>query len=108
MSLRNVFTENLKFYRKKLGFSQQQFAEKCEISTNYLSEIERSQKFPSVEMIERIASELNIPAHLLFMNEKSLAQIDTEILKKKRDMEFSEKLLSEVSKTLKDFGFLED
>lgn len=108
MSLRNVFTENLKFYRKESGFSQQQFAEKCEISTNYLSEIERSQKFPSVEMIERIASELNIPAHFLFMNEKSLSGIDTEILKKKRDMEFSEKLLSEVSKTLKEFGFLDD
>ena len=48
MALRNTFTENLKFYRKKTGLSQQQLAEKCDIATNYLSEIERGQKFPSV------------------------------------------------------------
>ena len=54
MSLRTVFTENLKFYRKKAGLSQQVLAEKCGIATNYLSEIEREQKFPSIETIDKL------------------------------------------------------
>lgn len=108
MSLRTIFTENLKFYRKNAGFSQQQFAERCEISTNYLSEIEREQKFPSIETIERLASELNIPAYVLFMNDKTVSSADFKLLIKKRNSEFSEKLLFEVSKTLKEFGFIDE
>ena len=102
MSLRNVFTENLKFYRKESGLSQQQLAEKCDIATNYLSEIERGQKFPSVEMIERISNILGIPAYLLFLEGRTLSH--TELIIKKRNKDFSEKLISTVSEILKEYG----
>lgn len=102
MALRNTFTENLKFYRKKTGLSQQQLAEKCDIATNYLSEIERGQKFPSVEMIERISNVLQIPAYLLFLEGKKL--INNELIIQKRNREFSEKLLSSISEMLKEYG----
>ena len=103
MNLRKVFAENLKFYRKHANFSQQQMAEKCNIATNYLSEIERGQKFPSVEMIENIAVVLNIPAYLLFLEGKNIT--DTKILLQKRNREFSEKLLLTISKLLEEYGF---
>ena len=93
---------NLKFYRKESGFSQQQLSEKCDIATNYLSEIERGQKFPSVETIERISMELNIPAHFLFL-EKDI-ESNTDLLVKKQKKEFSDKLLSKVSEILKEYG----
>lgn len=102
MILRKIFTENLKFYRKEFGFSQQQLAEKCDIATNYLSEIERGQKFPSVDMIEKISAVLNIPAYLLFLEGKNIT--DTELLLQKRNKEFSEKLLLTVSEILKEYG----
>ena len=104
MSLRAVFTENLKFYRKKAGLSQQQLAERCGMATNYLSEIEREQKFPSVETIERLSLELNVPAHILFWDSRT--SVDSELMIKRRNEEFCEKLLSEVSRMLKDYGLM--
>ena len=103
MNLRHTFAENLKFYRKHAKLSQQQMAEKCSIATNYLSEIERGHKFPSVEMIENISAVLNIPAYFLFLEENNIT--DTEILLQKRNEEFSKKLLLTVSEILKEYGF---
>ena len=102
MSLRAVFTENLKFYRKKAGLSQQQLAERCGMATNYLSEIEREQKFPSVETIERLSSELKVPPYILFYD--ATTAIDSELMLKRRNEEFSENLLKEISKMLKEYG----
>lgn len=107
MKLRTIFTENLKYYRKKAGFTQQQFAEKCEIATNYLSEIEREQKFPSVEMIERLSSELKIPAYFLFMDKEPISDENAKSVIKKRDAEFSKQLISEISRLLKEFDFID-
>ena len=105
MSLRDVFTKNLKFYRKKMCYSQQQLAERCNIATNYLSEIERGQKFPSVEIIEHISNELKIPPYLLFIDSKTA--VNNNMLTKKRNAEFSEKLFSEISNLLKEYGLSE-
>jgi len=105
MTLRNIFIENLKFYRKKSGLSQQQLAEKCDMATNYLSEIERGQKFPSIEMIEHISTAIKIPAYLLFLDGKTAAR--SNLVTKKRDSEFCENLLSTISEMLKEYGFRE-
>ena len=102
MSLRKTFAENIKYYRKEQGFSQQTLAEKCDIATNYLSEIERGQKFPSVEIIERLSRELNIPASLFFLEANS--KIDDNDLIKKRNKEFSEKLINTVTNLLKEYN----
>ena len=102
MTLRNIFSENLKFYRKNAGLSQQQLAEKCDIATNYLSEIERGQKFPSIELIENMSSELNIPAYLFFLDEK--LNINNELFNKKKNTKFKEKLFSSITEILKEYG----
>lgn len=44
-NIRKIFGENVKFYRKKQGLSQEQLAELLEISTNHLSVIETGTKF---------------------------------------------------------------
>lgn len=102
MTLRNIFSENLKFYRKNAGLSQQQLAEKCDIATNYLSEIERGQKFPSIELIEKMSSELNIPAYLFFLDEKE--NINNELFNQKKNTKFKEKLFSSITEILKEYG----
>jgi len=102
MTLRNIFSENLKFYRKNAGLSQQQLAEKCDIATNYLSEIERGQKFPSIELIEKMSSELNIPAYLFFLDEK--VNINNELFNQKKNTKFKEKLFSSITEILKEYG----
>jgi transcriptional regulator with XRE-family HTH domain len=44
-------------------------AELCDSSTGYIGEIESGKRFPSVNMIERIAKALKIESHFLFKNE---------------------------------------
>ena len=51
--------------RKQLGMSQEQLAEKVNITSVYLSEIERGRKMPSVATLIRIVNKLEISADLL-------------------------------------------
>lgn len=96
MNLRSVFIANIKKYRKEQNLSQMNLAEKVGTSTSYLGEIEIGKKFPSIEMIQKIADALNIPPFKLFMTED-------DFYKKQFSKEESEKLLKEISKTVKDF-----
>ncbi|NLK45082.1 MAG: helix-turn-helix transcriptional regulator [Treponema sp.] len=72
MELRAVFIENVKKYRRINKLSQMALAEKCGTSTSYIGEIEIGKKFPSVEMIQKIATALEIPPYKLFMEESDV------------------------------------
>jgi len=65
-SLRDILASNLKENRKKRGFSQAKLAEKANITTQYIAMIEVSSKFPTPEMMDRIAKALEIEAYELF------------------------------------------
>lgn len=52
--------------RRVLGISQAKLAEKVSTSTHYISQIEQENKFPSPEMLERIAAALEIDSPQLF------------------------------------------
>ncbi len=58
-------------------------AEKCETSTSYIGEIEIGKKFPSIEMIQKIADALEIQPFKLFMtpNDKYQKQLSKELAK---------------------------
>ncbi len=105
MSLRETFVTNVRQYRKKAHLSQQELAEKCGIATNYLSEIERGQKFPSVELIEKISDKLCIPAYMFFMD--GTTEIDMDLVSRKRNREFSDRLIAEITLLLREYGFSE-
>jgi len=65
-SLRSVLAFNMKVQRQILGISQERLAEKAGTSTHYIGMIESEKKFPSPEMLERIAAALEIDAPILF------------------------------------------
>ena len=71
MTLKQIFIRNLKEFRKKEGISQMKLADYCNISPGYIGEIESGRKFPSPEMIEKIASGLRLEPYLFFMNFKN-------------------------------------
>ena len=52
--------------RRILGISQAKLAEKISTSTHYIVQIEQKNKFPSPEMLERIANALEIDSPQLF------------------------------------------
>ena len=55
LTVQDLFITNLKAYRKLRKISQMRLAELCDSSTGYIGEIESGKRFPSVNMIERIA-----------------------------------------------------
>ncbi len=65
-TLREVFTQNLKYYRKQKSITQEKLSELIDMSPSYINALETKAAFPQPEVIEKIADELGIPAYLLF------------------------------------------
>jgi transcriptional regulator with XRE-family HTH domain len=59
----------MKAQRQILGISQAQLAERVNTSTNYIGQIETEKRFPTPEMLERIAAALEIVPAALFATE---------------------------------------
>jgi transcriptional regulator with XRE-family HTH domain len=66
MTLKQIFVQNLKEFRKKEGLSQMKLAEYCGTAHSYFGEIEAGRKFPSMDLIEKIAKILRIEPYLFF------------------------------------------
>jgi len=61
-----VLAANLKEYRRKKGMTQEELAEKANVSTHYIAMIETCKKYPKPEMLEHIANALEIEPYKLF------------------------------------------
>ncbi len=70
MSLKDVFKENIKYYRKQLKLTQESLAKLSGVSTNYIGEIERTGRKATLETIEKVANGLNIDPSLLLVSRK--------------------------------------
>jgi transcriptional regulator with XRE-family HTH domain len=77
----------MKEQRRILGITQAQLAERVDTSTHYIGQIELENKFPTPEMLERIAAALEIDSPQLF----SMASFPAEIIR-----HFQEGLLADV------------
>jgi len=80
-SLRALLAHNIKERRKILGLTQAKLAEKVETSTHYIGQIELGNKFPTPEMLERIALSLEIDSPQLF----SMNSFPAEVIKQFKD-----------------------
>ena len=67
MGTREVFKENLKYYRKQKGLSQEKLSELIGYGCTYITEIESRHKFPKPETIDIIAEKLEIEPYKFFM-----------------------------------------
>jgi len=66
VNIRKILALNLKENRQRSGLTQEKLAEKAGISANYLSMVEISKKFPTPEMLDRLAQALDIQTFQLF------------------------------------------
>ena len=71
MDIKRIFGENLKFQRKRLGLTQEQLAEKLNMSANHIAKLENAIKFSSPELIAKISETLAIPPSALFYTDES-------------------------------------
>ncbi|MFN3463210.1 MAG: helix-turn-helix transcriptional regulator [Terricaulis sp.] len=64
MSLRDVYARNLRKYRLEAALSQEALAHEAGVDRTYISALERSVYSASIDMIERLASVLDVEASL--------------------------------------------
>lgn len=69
MNIVKVFASNLKFYRKKMGVSQEEFADKAGLHRTYISAIECEKRSISLDNIQKIADALEIETYRLFIED---------------------------------------
>jgi len=65
-NIREILAKNIRENRQRLNLSQPKLAELANLSTHYVASIETSRKFPSPDVIERLAAALRIETHELF------------------------------------------
>ena len=59
----------MKSYRKTKKLSQEELAEKVEISVKHLSSIERGLTFVSADLLEKLSISVDVPIFYFFVNE---------------------------------------
>ena len=93
-AISKLLSINIKRSRKERKLTQEQLAEAVGISTRHLSDIERSDAFPSPEVIEQIAAELGVPSYTLFLpsEENRVEVVYTQNIKTMLDTEISKAL----------------
>ena len=64
--LREILSNNIKYFRGNHGWSQADLAEKANISITFLSNIERGTKWPYPDTLVKIAKALKIEEFELF------------------------------------------
>ena len=83
--LRGILSNNIKRCRQKNNLSQLALAEKVDISTNFLSDIERCKAWISPNTLVKLASVLNIEPYELFKADALLSNTEKSILQNYAD-----------------------
>ena len=79
---KDVFIENLKYYRDKCSITQAKLAEMCDCQPGTIGCIECGRQYPSFEMIIKISEALKInPADLFLRNASTTSASAKNILR---------------------------
>jgi len=57
---RKILGETIRSFRKKAGLSQEALAEKSDLHTNYIGELERGEKAATIDTLLKIAKALKV------------------------------------------------
>jgi len=107
IDIKEIFAENLKKIRRKRGLTQEKLAEKANMSLQYLALLELARKFPSGDMLERLANALDIETYELLAvapsanNELELLRNDIICEVKTLNESFAKNITDEVINAIK-------
>ena len=68
MTIARELGERLRAYRTQRGWSQEEMAERADLHTTYIGQLERGEKNATIESISKVAAALNISLSKLFEN----------------------------------------
>ena len=66
---------NIRKYRLVLGFTQEEFAGKCDCSNSHIGQIENASGIPSLDMVVRIANALSVTVDQLLRESYSNPEV---------------------------------
>jgi transcriptional regulator with XRE-family HTH domain len=69
MSLRAILARNLRMLRQAKGLSQEELAARADVTSNYISSLEREEYAASVDVIERLAIALDVQPTAFFASD---------------------------------------
>ena len=79
VDIREVFSQNLKYYRIKSNISQEKLSEVVGLTDKYISDLERQLYDPSLKTIDSLAKALNIETYLLLKYDESHKAVPNRI-----------------------------
>jgi transcriptional regulator with XRE-family HTH domain len=71
--LQKTFGARIRFFRLKIGLSQEELAGRCNLDRAYVGGIERGERNPSLKNIAIIATALQVPISALFDTSEAAA-----------------------------------
>lgn len=79
MSLKDIFGQNLKYYRYQKGYSQEKLAEIVDLNSRYVSDIETGKYSVSFDKIEKLAKALSVEPYLFFIKDESHSKLPARV-----------------------------
>ena len=73
MSLSANIGKNIKHYRKISGLTQEELAEKTDLSNTYIAMLECGKRAPSLGALDKFAKALGVPLEYLLANNETTA-----------------------------------
>lgn len=69
-STKDIIKYKIKFYRNRQQLTQEQLGELSGVSPDYISELERGKKLPSIKRLDMLAQALNVAIYKFFIMEE--------------------------------------
>jgi transcriptional regulator with XRE-family HTH domain len=101
--LQAIFMKNLKKQRENSGLTQEQVAERSGIAHKYFGAIELGYKFPSLQVLEKLAETFGIPAYRLFVDAPQLEGMPSAELIDRYNEYLKERLTGDLPKARTEF-----
>lgn len=78
--VQEILIGNLKLHRKRLGLTQEQLAERCDLTPKYITSLEIGRRFPSSDTLLALSRALGIRPYQLFLEDGDVEAFDREEL----------------------------
>lgn len=99
--IRETFVNNLKYYRKLKGISQEKLSYAVGKSIAYINQIENKDTWPQPEIVDKIASVLDISSSELF-TENGCPENKKQKFQSEFGKSLEEELILKIEKDIKD------
>ena len=96
-----VLGSNIRKYRKNFGWTQADLAEKSGISVPFMTQIELGRKSASLEVVQNIASALNVSYEQLFDENNTISEKQPNLVLLEKQI--SDSVLKQIHKEFCDF-----